>query len=189
MSQASLKLLRCGGDFSPETMRPPERPAVLNGIVVLTVILGVFQILFGVIFLLTNFPFPVCTGMYFFLGALTFVVIAGLHRLQRWAWTAAVILLIVDFVFTFPIGTFPTALLLVYILKPEVKAAFGHGPPVPPAFFGMAPPYVPDPWARPPPPPPGPPAVPPVGSANCPACGAPLAPEAKFCIRCGTPVR
>ena len=51
-----------------------------------------------------------------------------------------------DLVFTFPIGTFPTALLLVYILKPEVKAAFGHGPPVPPPFFGMAPLYVPDPW-------------------------------------------
>ena len=113
---------------------------MLNGIVVLSVILGVFQVLFGVIFLLTNFPFPVCTGVYFFLGALTFVVIAGLHLFQKWAWTAAVILLIVDLVFTFPIGTFPTALLLVYILKPEVKAAFGHGPPVPPPFFGMAPP-------------------------------------------------
>ena len=171
-----------------ETMRPPERPAVLNGILVFTVFLGTFQIVFGTIFLFTNFPFPVCTGILLILGALTFVVIAGLHRLQRWAWTAATVLLILDLVFTFPFGTLPAILLLVYVLKPEVKAAFGHGPPVPPPFFGMAPPYVPDPWA-PPPPSALPPSVPPVAAGVCAACGAPLAPAAKFCARCGTPVR
>jgi len=177
----------------PPTAYAPQRPAVLTGIVACLVVVGILQLLVGVLLYALAFPFLVCDGFFIVLAALAFVVSAGLWQMAGWARASAIVLGIIAAILNFPLGTVPAVILLVYLYKPEVKYAFGQGPPVAPAMWGYAPPYVagqaPYPPLYPPAYPPGyppaypPPAVPPAAPETAPA-----APRSRFCRNCGSPL-
>src|SRR2546427_6201448 len=155
-------------------MLPPARPAVIPGIAILMGILALPMVLFGVLFFTLDFPFPLLCGIAALIGLGDAIAAAGLYTMQRWARPAAIVFLILTALFV--IGAVPAAILIYYLYKPEVKAAYGQGPPVPPRMYGMAPPYVPDPWAYRPPPPQYVPGLPPTAPrpTSCANCGAPL---------------
>ncbi len=177
-------------------MIPPQRPAILSGLVALMVILGVFQTLYGVTFFAFAFPYPVCSGILVVFGAMDFIVAAGLYWTQGWARLAAIAMGVTSAIFALPVGTVPAILLLVYLFKPEVKAAFGQGPPAGPPGYGYPPPYAPARWPNAPYPPGSPaqglrPTSPvlasqPPRSTRCPDCGAPVDAGARQCGVCGS---
>ena len=134
--------------YPPEAYAP-QRPAALTAMVVCLVIIGILQVFVGVVLYALAFPFVVCDGFYLVLAVLAFVVSAGLWQMAGWARASAIVLGIIAAILNFPLGTVPAVILLVYIYKPEVKYAFGQGPPVAPPMWGYAPPYGPGQGAYP----------------------------------------
>jgi len=173
----------------PPEADAPQRPAALTAMVVCLVIIGLLQVFVGVVLYALAFPFVVCDGFYLVLAVLAFVVSAGLWQMAGWARASAIVLGIIAAILNFPLGTVPAVILLVYIYKPEVKYAFGQGPPVAPPMWGYAPPYGPGQGAYPLPYPPAyPPAYPPPIAPPAVPETAPVAPRSKFCRNCGSPL-
>ncbi len=106
-------------------------------------------------------------------GVLPIVAGWGLLKLKEWArWLTIVFAIFL--LFGFPVGTAIGALIIWYLLKPEVAMAFGSGMPVVPQPMGLAAspvatvPPSPAPWS-------GPAAQPP--APNYPPQSAPSAPN------------
>lgn len=176
------------------TAPQPQRPFGVLILAVLYMIQGVLMLVSAFTFtamvgeLLEFAPlFGVCTIVFIILGILYFLIGYGLYALQSWARIAAIIFAIIGLI-NVPIGTIISIIILIYLFKPEVKAAFGAGPPVvvaygapPPAYAAPPPPAYgapPPAYAAPPPPPGGAP-------ANCRFCGTPVPPGSMVCPRCG----
>jgi|GEM_PF-754335 len=180
-----------------------QRPAGVTILAILAFIGGVLNIISGLVFALFLAFDPVLGGVWIGLGGvmivigvLYFLVGWGLWNLKPWARTVSIVLAIISLI-GFPIGTILGIIILWYLFKPEIKAAFGVGPPVmpypppgyPPAPYGAPPPVVPP--GPPPAPgytPPAPAAAAPVGELRCKNCGAVLQPGVAFCPNCGTKV-
>ena len=123
-------------------------------------ILALPMVLFGVLFFTLDFPFPLLCGIAALIGLGDAIAAAGLYTMQRWARPAAIVFLILTALFV--IGAVPAAILIYYLYKPEVKAAYGQGPPGPP-------PTAPRP-------------------TSCANCGAPLDAAGVYCSACGARV-
>ncbi len=153
----------------------------------------------------------ICAVIIALFGVFALLIAIGLLKLQKWARTTAIIFAILGIILgllsimngTGIITLIINIIALYYLEKPEVKAAFGAGPPpmmyaqVPPPAYGAPPPG----YATPPPPaygapppaygapsaPPayGAPPVPPGPPMNCRYCGAPVPPGSMVCPRCG----
>jgi len=146
----------------------PQKPTGVSVLAILYFIAGVFWFIGAAVVFFIFSPLligdptgsglvlatlgAICSGV---LGIIAFALGWGLWTLQPWAWTGAIIFAIIGLI-NFPIGTIISIIILIYLFRPEIKAAFRHGPPLvsPPA--GGYPPYGPPPgtMAQPPPPPP-----------------------------------
>ena len=129
----------------------------------------------------------ICGGLFIVIGIVDVLIGWGLWAMQGWARTVAMVFAIIGLL-GFPIGTIISIIILWYLFRPEIKAAFGHGP-VP---MYIAPPYAPPPYRPPPAAPPTapmPPSAPTSAGGFCPNCGAPLQPGATFCPSCGAKIR
>jgi RNA polymerase subunit RPABC4/transcription elongation factor Spt4 len=185
---------------------------------VLYFIIGVFNVILGLALAALDVAFflaglGVLFGtILFIIGLLDLVVGWGLWTLQSWARMAAIVLAVIGLL-AFPIGTIISIIILWYLFKPEVKAAFGVPTyaPVGPmgtgtrtcpqcgqtidASYNACPHcgYViprapaPQPAAAPPPPAPVQPAAgSPAGSRRfCSSCGAAVTANQTFCSNCG----
>lgn len=183
-----------------------QRPAGITLLAILTFVGGAFSVIGGIslIFLIAFDPTSALlwSGLGAFtllLGILYLFIGWGLWSMRPWARTAGIVIAIIS-LFAFPIGTIFGIIVLWYLFRPEIKAAFGAGPPV----MAYPPPgYPPAPYAAPPPapgaPPPAPayppPAYPPpvapapaAAELRCKNCGAPLQPGVAFCPNCGSKV-
>ena len=189
---------------------PRVRPTGVSILAVLYFIDGILTIVSGLLVasLFSFFPalFLICGAVGVVIGLLFFLVGWGLWTLQPWARTAAIILAILG-LFNFPIGTVISIIVLIYLFQPEIKAAFGEGPPpIAPGFYPpygqpYGYPYAPQPGypqpgypqqpAQPPWPaqPPAQPTQPGPASGACPNCGSPVDAVVTFCPNCGARVR
>jgi len=186
----------------PQTVRPSGVTilAVLYFIIGIVAMIGFFLLAY----LLASAPgiALICGGIGILIGVFDFLVGWGLLTLQPWAHTAAIVLAIIQ-LFNFPIGTILSIIILIYLFQPEIKAAFGQGPPpmMVPGYYPppvqpypyQYPPQPGQPWGPPPTaPPPTQPAAPPQaapGPSSCPNCGRRVGPGTAFCPSCGARLR
>jgi hypothetical protein len=182
---------------APRTVRPTGVSilAVLYFINGIAAMAGFF--LFAVFFARIPGIALICGAIGILIGVFDFLVGWGLWTLAPWAHTAALVLAIIGLLF-FPIGTVISIIILIYLFQPEIKAAFGQGPPpmMAPGYYPppvqpypyQYPPQPAQPWGPPPTaPPPTQPAAP--GPSSCPNCGRPVGPGAAFCPSCGARLR
>jgi len=112
----------------PQTVRPAGVTilAVLYFIIGIAAMIGFFLLAY----FLASAPgiALICGGIGILIGVFDFLVGWGLLTLQPWAHTAAIVLAIIQ-LFNFPIGTILSIIILIYLFQPEIKAAFGQGPP------------------------------------------------------------
>src|SRR3989475_7885847 len=137
----------------PRDMQPPGyppttvRPSGVSILSVLYFIQGAIWIVGGFViaglFFFDGAIAAICGGIGVILGIANFIVGWGLWTLQGWAPMVAIILAILA-LFNFPIGTLISIITLIYLFQPEIKPAFGEGPPpMAPGYYPPAdgPPY------------------------------------------------
>ena len=133
------------GDAPPPAPAPPppaptERPTGVTILAVLYFIQGIIMMVtgylidsfFGSLFDLagdlggadTSGVSLMCLLPFIILGIFYFLIGFGLLKLKSWARTIAIIFAIIGLL-GIPIGTIISIIILIYLFKPEVKAAFG----------------------------------------------------------------
>jgi hypothetical protein len=126
-------------------MKPP-RPFGVTILAVLCFLEGIFMFIsamtfasmFGFLFMLMPGLGAICMGVFILLGIFYLLVGFGLWSMMGWARTMAIVLACIGLI-NIPIGTIIGIIILIYLYKPEVKAAFGQGPP-PMMYAAVAPP-------------------------------------------------
>ncbi len=173
----------------------PERPAGVTVLAILYFLQGFLAILAGAIFasfeVFGLFGFAlVCGSVLIIIGIIDFIIGWGLWSLQSWARIVAIIFAVIGLL-NFPIGTIISIIVLWYLFKPEIKAAFEGVPYYGPQPYGQ--PYQPGPHYQQPqyqqPPAQAPPQQAPAAPRFCRSCGASLPPGANNCPSCGTRVQ
>ena len=165
--------------FAPgfAAFRPP-RPLGIAILVILQIIIGVIEVLFGLLLLfgyflaVSIFGFGMYPGFGLFLlplggfslifGFFAFILAYGLWTGQGWAWISSIILAVIGLVVSLVglvLGSFVNviplilyALILIYLNTYHVRAFFGRAPPWGAAPYPGYPPPVPSPpaYAQPP---------------------------------------
>ena len=113
-----------------------ERPTGITILAVLYAIQGLYAIAIGGIIFSTLGGFLedfvgdifetlgfVCLGVSVVIGIIYFLIAWGLWTLKTWARILAIIFAVIG-LFMFPVGTIISIILLWYLFKPEIKAAF-----------------------------------------------------------------
>ncbi len=188
--------------YAPQGMVPGvmhERPAGVATLAILQFIMGILAILGGVAVLAVMGSMSLdlaaagegIGGGLIFLGLIAFLLGWGLWNLKPWARTLSLIfavLWVITGILTLIVGIgivilIVAILILWYLMKPEIKAAFGAGVPMaygmPAPMMGVSGPYVPQlPMATAS-------VAPATSAAYCGQCGSPMPPGALACPSCG----